>query len=393
MGSTTSDFYESQKDKSRIKSYIVTEFFKAYFSIINYRFGEEIWYLDFFCGLGYYKDGNKSTPMLLLDTIENFHNDDIRNKLRMVFNDKDPKLIAELDKNIRQHPAYGKLKYPPEILNLSASQIDLSRYTFGNTPIFSFVDPWGYKDTSASQVWELIKNKGSDCVLFFNSNRILQDIGKDENETDFRQIFGAYFDDACDIQKSGKYDQQTKAELLLKLFAQNLYNTVHENNKCKLYILPFGFKSDENEKISHYIVFITKNHKAVVEMRKVMGKFNNTFASTFGYDSKTALQISLFDREEGSVNDIIELMGRIFNEYPSFYKGKMNLSVLSERLDDYSMHKNYFSLSYPEGKIKSAVKELDNKGFVRIIEPVGKKWRDRITNDREFYIEFDKEGK
>ena len=25
MGSTTSDFYESQKDKSRIKSYIVTE--------------------------------------------------------------------------------------------------------------------------------------------------------------------------------------------------------------------------------------------------------------------------------------------------------------------------------------------------------------------------------
>ena len=128
-------------------------------------------------------------------------------------------------------------------------------------------------------------------------------------------------------------------------------------------------------------------------MRKVMGKFNNTFASTFGYDSKTALQISLFDREEGSVKDLIELMRKIFNEYPSFYKGKMNLSVLSERLDDYSMHKTYFSLSYPEGKIKSTVKELDNKGFVRIIEPVGKKWRDRITNDREFYIEFDKEDK
>lgn len=152
--STTDNFFAVQKEKSKIKTLIVTEFFKAYFPIINSVFKKDVWYIDLFCGPGRYDDGNPSTPIVLLDVVERFKSDDIRQKLRIVFNDHDAKLVEKLRNNLSGHPVLSKLKYQPEILNLKAADIDLSRYTQGQNPIFSFVDPWGYKDVSAAQVWK-----------------------------------------------------------------------------------------------------------------------------------------------------------------------------------------------------------------------------------------------
>ena len=52
--STTDNFFAVQKEKSRVKTLIVTEFFKAYFPIINATFRRDIWYIDLFCGPGCY---------------------------------------------------------------------------------------------------------------------------------------------------------------------------------------------------------------------------------------------------------------------------------------------------------------------------------------------------
>lgn len=221
--STTDDFFAVQKEKSRVKTLIVTEFFKAYFPIINSAFGKDIWYIDLFCGPGRYEDGNPSTPIVLLDIVDNFKSDDARNRLKIVFNDHDVKLVEKLKENISNHPVISKLKYSPEILNLSAAEVDLSLYTQERNPIFSFVDPWGYKDVSVSQVWKLVRNIGSDCVLFFNADRILQDINKPANETDFREIFGGNFERAQTLQGDRTLSQKAKAEKFLLLFSQNLY--------------------------------------------------------------------------------------------------------------------------------------------------------------------------
>ena len=59
--STTDNFFAAQKEKSRVKTLIVTEFFKAYFPIINAQFKQDIWYIDLFCGPGYYDDGSACT--------------------------------------------------------------------------------------------------------------------------------------------------------------------------------------------------------------------------------------------------------------------------------------------------------------------------------------------
>lgn len=393
--STTDGFFKIQKEKSKVKTYIVTEFFKAYFPIINSAFSKkEIWYIDLFCGPGQYEDGSKSTPIVLLDIVEQFGNNDIREKLHIIFNDRDSNYVERLKAHVFAHPVLPKLKHEPVITNLRASDVDLSAYTNGNNPVFSFVDPWGYKDVTVSQVWNLVKNIGSDCVLFFNSGRILQDISKQANKTDFEQLFGPYYAEAKDIQKRPDMTQRQKAEEFVVLFSKNLYKTFNEesNGKYKMYVLPFFVEADDKEKISHYIVFISKSHKAIQEMKKVMIKYGNSTSSILGYDDKDSMQISLLNRDDDMFQTILMRIKSFLLSYPSQYNTVFTVGTLSETLDRYAMYTQYKVLPFSINEIKLAIEQLDTLGHIDVIEPKGKRMKKRITNDRQFRINKSIEG-
>lgn len=393
--STTDGFFKIQKEKSKVKTYIVTEFFKAYFPIINSAFSpKDIWYIDLFSGPGQYDDGSKSTPLVLLDIVERFQNDAIREKLHIVFNDHNSAFVERLQSNISAHPVLPKMKHKPEILNLNASDVDLSVYTKGNNPIFSFVDPWGYKDVTVSQVWNLVKNVGSDCVLFFNSDRILQDINKSANAKDFEQLFGRYFADAKEIQKRQDLTQRQKAEQFVVLFSKNLYQTFckESDRKYRLYVLPFFVEADDKEKISHYIVFVSKAHKAIQEMKKVMIRCGNSTTSTLGYDDKDSMQISLLNRGDDMDLAIIKTIKEYFSNYPNQYNSNYTVDKLSERLDSFSMYTQSKVLPFSANEIKQVIEKLDELGHVDVVEPEGRKMKKRITNSREFRIKKTIEG-
>ena len=386
--STTDNFFAVQKEKSRIKSLVVTEFFKAYFPIINAAFQRDIWYIDLFSGPGRYDDGSVSTPIKLLDVIEAFRDDAVRERLKIVFNDHNKDYVDKLRQHIEMHPVLSRLKYQPEILNLKASEVDLSVYTRGNNPIFSFVDPWGYKDVSMSQVWSLVKNRGSDCVLFFNSDRILQDISKPANAQDFQQIFGDLFEDAKAIQLNPTMSQRKKAEAFLTLFSKNLYLSVQKeyNHKFRIFVLPFYVEADDKEKTSHYIVFISKAPKAIQEMRRVMIKHGNSLSAELGYDSKDEMQISLLNRNDDSVDSIIQTVRAILNRYPQCYTPKYTVASLSELMDRYEMSTTYKVLPYSLQEVKSAVQSLHLRGCINAVLPERSRIREPITLNREFFI-------
>lgn len=386
--STTDHFFAIQKEKSRIKTLIVTEFFKAYFPIINAAFQQDIWYIDLFCGPGRYEDGRASTPIELLNVIDKFKDDAARARLKIVFNDHNKDYVQKLQQHIGSHSVLPRLKYQPQILNLKASEVDLSTYTKGNNPIFSFVDPWGYKDVSASQVWSLVKNRGSDCVLFFNSDRILQDIAKPSSAQDFQQIFGDLFEAAKAIQIDTTMSQREKTESFLTLFSKNLYLTVKKEygSKFKIFVLPFFVEADDKEKTSHYIVFISKASKAIQEMRKVMIRHSNSISAELGYDSKDEMQISLLNRDDDSSISIIQTIKTVFSQYPLCYNDQYTVSSLSELMDRYEMSVAYKVLPYSLQEVKSAVQALHQRGCINVILPKGKRIRKPITLDREFYI-------
>ena len=385
---TTADFFDQPKEKSKIKVYIVTEFFKTYFSIINRRgFSEEIYYIDLFSGPGIYKDGTRSTPMVLMDIVESFKDDDIRNKLVMLFNDENSEYYNTLNQQVVQHPVYPKLKHKPIVLNKKASEVDLTTYYSNQKPKFSFIDPWGYIDVSAEQISKLVKSIGSDCVLFFNSNRILQDLGKSHSKSHMQKIFGSRYEEAVSVQQDRSLSQYSKAHKFVSLFSQNLYDTYFAGLKSKgyrLFVLPFAVEQDEVEKISHYLLFITKNHKAISEMKKIMVKKSNTFSEILGYDNKDLLTISLFSREQDVCVGIATVFNDLFAQQPQLRVQKKDIFEWLMLVDAFSMSIKYEVTPYTAEEIKKCVEKWDREGKIDVEIPANKNIKKRITNDRKF---------
>jgi three-Cys-motif partner protein len=57
-------------------------------------------------------------------------------------------------------------------------------------PTLFFVDPFGYKGLSLRLVNAVLKNWGSDCIFFFNYNRINMGVGNDAVLQHMEALFG-----------------------------------------------------------------------------------------------------------------------------------------------------------------------------------------------------------
>lgn len=389
--STTDGFYVSQSDKSRVKTLIVTDFLKVYFPIINNSVGKdskEIIYIDLFCGPGKFEDGKASTPLALLDFLNSQKSDDIRNKIRIVFNDEETEYINKLNEIIKNHDVTKKLKFQITVTNTCANDVDVKSYTCKRCPIFSFIDPWGYKDVSVTQTWELVKNLGSDCVLFFNSNRFIMDINKEKQKCHFEPIFGEQLDEVVKTVNSSHINQKQKAQKIVELFSKNLISEMDKSSYkgYKLFVLPFTFEADDKEKVSHHILFITKSHKAIIEMKKVMVRHSNSNQITLLFDSKDQFQISMLHREDFVYEAIFELIHKCFKSNPEFINRTWKVSNLMEALDVCNMNSSFQVTPYTYDEVKDAINTLYDKGFVTLMVEPGKNIKKNITDAREFRL-------
>lgn len=104
--STTDNFFDEQKDQSAIKTAIVANFYSTYIKIINNSVGKNcdcLYYVDLFTGPGKYLDGKDSTPLKVLDIIQN---QNLKNKVVCIFNEKDSSNYDNLLSNLEAHEIY-----------------------------------------------------------------------------------------------------------------------------------------------------------------------------------------------------------------------------------------------------------------------------------------------
>src|SRR5579883_3349195 len=167
-------FFNERTESSRIKTEIVTKYFWAWAKIILpyvQRRGGSIAYVDLFAGPGAYKDGTKSTPLLILETA--IRDPGFCDSLRTFFNDVDPQNFASLKSAIDNLPGIERMKYRPIVANMEVGQEVIKRIVQSfNVPTLFFVDPWGYKGLSIRLISSLLTGWGCDGILFFNYRRI-----------------------------------------------------------------------------------------------------------------------------------------------------------------------------------------------------------------------------
>jgi three-Cys-motif partner protein len=348
------DFYDAQSEASLIKARIVSKYFEFWTKVIKGRVAR-LAYIDLYCGPGVYRDGAQSTPVLILQKV--VEDPVLCEKLVTIFNDVEPEHTEALARNISTIPGVERMKFKPQI---STGEVDdAMAEVFAHTkmiPSFSFVDPFGYKGVSLKLLEGMLKDWGSDLVLFFSYNRINAALNNPAFEDHVEKLFGRERVERLRQMAKGMSANKREA-LVLEEFAEAL------KERGFHYVIPFTFKRPDMERTSHHLIFVTKNALAYGVMKEIMAKESSEFEQgvpSFGYakalsEHETPLLFQ-FDRP-------IEELGEMLLGH---YAGRT--LTMREVFEGHHVGRRYIERNY-----KAALLELEKEGKIIADPPAAKR--------------------
>lgn len=268
MGTTS--FFKESREQSIIKAEIVAKYFWAWAHVIMpsaKRHSNKIAYIDLFAGPGRYKDGSKSTPLMVIEGA--IQDQDMSNMLVAMFNDASPEHAKSLENEISKINGIDNLKNKPIIFNEKiGTQIAKMFESINLIPTFFFVDPWGYKGLSLRLVNSVLKDWGCDCVFFFNYTRINMGITNPLVVRHMNALFGEERADSLRevLRGLAPYDREMTIVNELAMALKELGGK---------FVLPFCFKSDKGVRTSHHLIFVSKNVKGYEIMKEIMARYSS----------------------------------------------------------------------------------------------------------------------
>ena len=262
----TDKFFKESREQSAVKTAIVSKYFWSWSKVMMPRAMrgsvKKIAYLDLFAGPGRYEDGTKSTPLIILEKA--IEDEQMREMLVTLFNDKDKDNAQGLDAAINALPGIGKLKFAPKVLNKEVGSEMVKIFSSMRlVPTLFFVDPWGYKGLSLQLVNSVLKDWGCDCIFFFNYNRINMGLTNRVVREHMAALFGEERAELLrqNLETLSPGDRES-------CIVEDLCDVLGGNEKR--YVLPFGFKNDRGTRTSHHLIFVSKHPLGYGIMKEIM---------------------------------------------------------------------------------------------------------------------------
>jgi len=368
-------FFNEQKEQSLVKTTIVYKYFYIWAKVIistqkRYpQYDQKIAYIDLFAGPGRYKDGSQSTPLKILTSA--IENQDLRERLVAIFNDKDENNSKSLEKTISEIPGIEKLKYKPKVYNQEVGEDIVKMFeNMHLVPTLFFVDPWGYKGLSLRLVNSVLKDWGCDAIFFFNYNRINMGINNTAVENHMKALFGE--DSAVKLKDKLRGKTSNQREIII---VEELCQAL--KGYGAKFVLPFRFKNDKGERTSHHLIFVSKNFRGYEIMKDIMSRESTSDTQgvpSFEYNPADILpeQTLLFQLSR-PLDDLKE-------DLLSKFKGqKLTMQKIYEihNVDTPYIKKNY----------KDVLRELYDEGIIKAISSKGKPPR-KGTFGNEIIVNF-----
>ena len=352
MSQADKEFFGLQTERSKIKSLIVSEYFLAWARVIlnsrrmatPYPRNNNIHYMELYCGPGEYDDGTPSTPIMVIDIA--CEHARIAQHLVMNMVDNDPDYCAILKGRIAAHPRVSCLKHQPRV---TCSNLDGSLASYLSSiklvPTFLFADPWGYAGLSRDLFEAVLKRWGSECVFFFNYNRINAAITNPMVSHHIEAIFGEQEAQALRAQVPSMTPSRREKTILASL---------HEafQREGHRYVHTFAFLNARGTRTSHYLVSVSKHFRGYHIMRDVMAKHSSNSVQgvpTMMYDPRDGLGHQLF--EVGRPLD--DLKGMLLEDLADRTIG------VAELYEEHSVGRPYTLKNY-----KTALRQLYDDGRI-----------------------------
>lgn len=376
MGNT-SDFFENKKSWSKFKDNILGNYLKPYLHKVKI-FQKPIYIFDTFAGQGKFKNGDKGSPFIILNVI----NEIIGNydKVHAVFIEK--KYFKDLEKNITEE----KMNNICSCINgcFEEKILELTKKINRDSNIFLYVDPYGIKNLDFNIFKELSKRNFNtiEMLLNFNSfgflregcrllkyekvNDEIEKEGKEEEEYQF--IYETEFENNSkncieNMNKiaNGDYWQNillkyNNQEINMKQAEEELtIKYIEEVKKNFKYVLNIPIKTKQKNIPKYRLIFATNHVDGLVLMAEEMNKNWNKML-----EKERNGQLSLF---EFISPDIYSNQKDYKKTIEEFLKDKKEFVNLKEIL--IKVYEEY-GIKYSKNNYVEYLKELENRDKISI---------------------------
>lgn len=347
-------FFEESSEQSAVKATIVAKYFWAWARVViptARTHSGKIAYLDLFAGPGRYKDGTKSTPLLVLERA--IQDPDMRKMLVTFFNDADPENARSLSSAIKKLPDIDKLTYQPQVKTSEVGEKIVKAFeNVRFVPTLFFVDPWGYKGLSLRLVNSVLKDWGCDCVFFFNYNRINMGLSNPYVEAHMNALFGKARADVLRARLNVMKPFEREYAIL-----EEIVEALREMGGK--YVLPFCFKNEHGNRTSHHLIFVSKHVKGYEIMKDIMARESSSASQgvpSFEYNPADERYPLLFELSR----PLDELESMLLD---GFAGRRLPMRQIYE---EHNVGRRYVSRNY-----KDALIRLEAKGAITANPPAG----------------------
>ncbi len=345
------NFFDESSEQSEVKSLLVSKYFWAWAKVMigtqkRYRPQENrIAYIDLFAGPGRYKDGSASTPLMILR--QAIDDPEMRQRLVVLFNDKDPESVNSLQNAINGLEGIETLAHKPKFLNIEVGDELAEGFEKMNLiPTLFFVDPWGYKGLSLRLIDSVIKDFGCDCIFFFNYNRINMGLSNPFVTEHINALFG---EERANLlrEKVDGLDSHERELTIVNEICEALREMGRE------YVLPFCFKNANGRRTSHHLIFVSKHVRGYEIMKQIMARHsssNDQGVASFDFNPASSRQLSfLFD------------LSRPLDELGDMLLTKFAGRTLTMK-NIYELH--HVNTPYIASNYKDALNQLEERGMI-----------------------------
>jgi three-Cys-motif partner protein len=368
-------FFDESLVQSQIKAAIVSKYFWAWTKVIIPRAKQRanrVAYIDLFAGPGRYKDGTKSTPLLVLEKA--IQDTSLREMLVTIFNDKNSDHSHSLEQEIRQLPGIEYLRHPPKVFNHEVgTEIVKAFEEMSLIPTFFFVDPWGYKGLSLRLVNAVLKDWGCDGVFFFNYNRINMGLGNTFVQDHIDALFGIERGAHLRQRLISLNPQQRELQIL-----EEIIEALRDLGGK--YVLPFCFRNASGNRTSHHLIFVSKNVLGYKIMKDIMAQESSSREQgvpTFEYNPASVDYPLLFEL----ARPLDSLEGLLIQDFAG---QTLTMGEVYER--------HHIGRRYIEANYKEALTKLESKGVIRVNPPAAqrRKHKGATTFPKHVQVTFPK---
>lgn len=259
------DIHSQKFDSAtNFKLNILKEYLKEWLPVFLRRkkkFWNNFFIYDFFAGEGFDTEGNKGSPLIILEELLQYQ-DDLLNEnlnLKVIFNDIDFNKIKRLKSVVNEDDYNFKIQFLNKDFTLLFNEIYPSMIGDGRDklPRFMFIDQYGVKYVTRDIFSKLADLKRTD-FLFFISSHFVKRFSELEEFKKYIQVNKKDFDD-------------TKPYQCHRVVFDYFKNMIPENKE--LYLAPFSLQKENSSNV-YGLIFGTHNLLGIEKFLKLAWKFD-----------------------------------------------------------------------------------------------------------------------